>query len=358
MMAPILAPMNTSTSRKKKKISSFLLLGLTLGAFVLAGFSPNQKPSARIMFYNVENLFDTIDNPNTSDDEFLPDGVRNWGGYRFYIKLQRLSQVIVATGENGFPAVIGMCEVENHQVLESLIHHTPLKKIDYGIVHQESPDSRGIDVAMLYRKDMFSPQFFRAIRVSDPADPSFTTRDILYVKGLLGTDTMHFFVNHWPSKYGGVSATKPRRALAASVLRAQTYSLLARNPSANIIIMGDLNDSPLDKSVAGVLGAKPVGKPSPSGLYNLAYPLAKKGIGTNKYRSKWDLIDQFIVSRNLVSKDGMASHPDAFSVFSPSYLLVKDENNLGEKLNRTFVGVKYNGGFSDHLPILLDLRKK
>lgn len=358
MMALILAPMNTSTLKKRKNNSTIVSLGLIVGLFALLAFSPGQKPSARIMFYNVENLFDTIDNPDKSDEEFLPDGVRNWGGYRFYIKLQRLSQVIVAAGENGFPAVIGMCEIENQQVLESLIHFTPLKKINYGIVHHESPDSRGIDVAMLYRKDMFLPHFYRAIKVSDPADPSFTTRDILYVKGLLGTDTMHFFVNHWPSKYGGVSATKPRRALAASVLRAQTDSLLACNPLANIVIMGDLNDSPSDKSVVEVLGAKPVGKPSPSGLYNLAYPLAKKGIGTNKYRSKWDLIDQFIVSRNLVSKGGMASHPDAFSVFSPSYLLVKDENNLGEKLNRTFVGVKYNGGFSDHLPILLDLRKK
>jgi hypothetical protein len=312
--------------------------------------------SFRIMFYNVENLFDTIDNPIKKDNEFLPDGLRRWSSYRYYQKLNRISQVIIAAGKPNFPVVIGMCEIENQQALEALLHFTPLKKLNYGIVHHESPDSRGIDVALLYRKELFTPLLFRAIEIRNPKDKSFTTRDILYVKGVLGGDTVHFFVNHWPSKFGGLSASKPLRALAASLLRAETDSILDINHRSKIIIMGDFNDTPFDKSVAGVLGAKPVSESSESNLYTLAYVLAKEGKGSNKYRSKWDMIDQFIVSGSLLEGEGLYTTPELFQVFSPGFLLMKDKNYLGEKLNRTYIGFKYNGGFSDHLPVLLDLK--
>jgi endonuclease/exonuclease/phosphatase family metal-dependent hydrolase len=312
--------------------------------------------SFRIMFYNVENLFDTIDNPNKNDNEFLPDGPRHWNSYRFYQKLNRISQVIIAAGEPDFPVVIGMSEIENLQVLEALLHFSPLKKLNYGIVHHESPDSRGIDVALLYRKELFTPLLFRAIEIRNPKDKSYTTRDILYVKGLLAGDTVHFFVNHWPSKFGGLSISKPLRALAASRLRAETDSLLGVNERSRIIIMGDFNDTPFDNSVAGVLGAKPVSESSESNLYTLAYTLAKEGKGSNKYRSKWDMIDQFIVSGSLLNAHGLHTSPELFQVFAPDFLLIKDKNYLGEKLNRTYVWFKYNGGFSDHLPVLLDLK--
>jgi len=309
------------------------------------------------MFYNVENLFDTIDNPSTNDEEFLPKGNRHWNNYKFYQKIKHISQVIVAAGEGDYPAIIGLCEIENHEVLESLLFHTPLNKLDYQIIHKESPDNRGIDVAFLYRKSKFKPLLYEAIPVNNPKDVDFKTRDILYVKGVITTDTIHFFVNHWPSKYGGVGATKPLRALAASTLRMRTDSLLNLNKRSNIVIMGDFNDTPSDVSIKEVLKAKSPGETiQTNSLYNLAIPLSLKGKGTNKYRGKWSLIDQIIVSGNLLTGKRLKTSAESFQIFSPDFLLEKDETNLGKKPNRTYDGFKYHGGFSDHLPVFVDLK--
>lgn len=308
------------------------------------------------MFYNVENLFDTIDNPLKNDDEFLPHGSRHWDHYKFYRKIKHISQVIIATGEGDYPSVVGLCEIENREVLESLLFHSPLSKSDYQIIHKESPDNRGIDVAFLYRKDRFKPVYFEAFPVTNPKDNKFKTRDILYVKGLIGKDTIHFFVNHWPSKSGGIGATKPLRALAASKLKTKTDSLFNVNKTCNIVMMGDFNDTPLDVSVKEVLGAKsPAGNILSNSLYNLALPLAQKGKGTNKYQGKWSLIDQIIVSGNLLKGGKLETTSDSFQIFSPDFLFEPDEANLGKKLNRTYEGFKYHGGFSDHLPVLIDL---
>lgn len=307
------------------------------------------------MFYNVENLFDTIDDPHKNDNEFLPNGNRHWNGYRYYQKLNRISQVIIAAGEENFPAVIGLSEIENRLVLESLLTFTPLKKLGYEIIHHESPDSRGIEVAFLYRKELFTPQFYQTIPINNGKNGELKTREILYVKGLLGTDTVHFFINHWPSKFGGISVSKPLRKLAASTLKTKTDSLFRENQQNNIVIMGDFNDTPFDNSISVILGAKPLKEPIPKQLYNLAYPLAKQGRGTNKFRTKWDMIDQFIVSSNLITGKGLHCAPASFSIFAPPFLLEKDKNNLGDKLNRTYIGYTYHGGFSDHLPIILEL---
>jgi hypothetical protein len=307
------------------------------------------------MFYNTENLFDTIDNPHTNDNEYLPNGRRHWNGYRYFQKLNRIAQVIIAAGQGDFPVVVGLAEIENREVLESLIALTPLKKLDYEIIQHESPDPRGINVAFLYRKTLFSPLYYRTIPVTNSKNEILKTREIVYVKGLLKNDTVHFFVNHWPSKFGGISVSKPLRNYAALSLKAKTDSLLKTNPNSKIIIMGDFNDTPFDKSIAETLGAEPPINPVDSRLYNLALPLAKQGKGTNKFRTKWDLIDQFIVSGNLLKSNGLHTTTASFSIFSPSFLLEKDKTYLGEKLNRTYIGYKYHGGFSDHLPILLDM---
>jgi hypothetical protein len=310
------------------------------------------------MFYNVENLFDTINDPAKIDEEFLPGGNRHWTRGRFFQKIKHISQVVIAAGEGDYPIIIGLAEIENQSVLESLLFHTPLGKLDYQIVHKESPDSRGIDVAFLYRKSKFKPLFYNAIPIANPKDPEFKTRDILYVKGLIGKDTLHFFVNHWPSKYGGIGATKPLRALAAKTLRSKTDSLFLLNKRSNIIIMGDFNDSPADVSIKEVLGAQPPAEIiTDKTLYNLAQPLAKKGKGTNKYQGKWNMIDQIIVSGNLLTVKKMSTSPELFQVFSPGFLLEKDETNLGKKPFRTYNGFKYHGGFSDHLPVVIDLKK-
>jgi hypothetical protein len=309
------------------------------------------------MFYNVENLFDTQNDLEKDDDDFLPEGSRHWTESRFFQKINHISQVILAAGEEDFPSVIGLCEIENQNTLESLLFHTQLGKLGYQIIHKESPDSRGIDVAFLYRKTKFIPLLYEIIPVKSHIDKDFRTRDILYVKGMIGEDTLHFFVNHWPSKYGGIGATKPLRTLAASTLRMKTDSLLNLNKLSKIIIMGDFNDSPSDVSIRGVLGVKsPDEIISPNNLYNLALPLAQKGKGTNKYRGKWFMIDQIMVSGNLLNGKKLKTSPELFQIFSPDFLLENDETNLGKMPNRTYSGFKYHGGFSDHLPVLVDLK--
>jgi len=313
----------------------------------------------RILFYNVENLFDVFNDSLTNDDEFTPEGERHWNNYRFYKKLNNLSKVIIGIGEWNPPSVIGFCEVENRFVLNKLIYETPLKNFDYKIIHFESPDRRGIDIAMLYRQSRFEPVYYCPVPIQFPDNPESKTRDILYVKGLLGgRDTVHFFVNHWPSRYGGYEASKPRRIFVASVLRHKVDSINAAVSNPNIIIMGDFNDEPGDESIRIELKARSdTAMLTSVELVNLMGLLKKNlSIGTNKYKAEWSMIDQFIVSGNLlhginpiqVSKEGAR-------IFQSSFLLEEDETHLGYKLNRTYIGPVYHGGFSDHLPVYLDI---
>jgi endonuclease/exonuclease/phosphatase family metal-dependent hydrolase len=311
----------------------------------------------RVVFYNVENLFDTLDDPGKNDGEFLPNGVRYWNDRKLHLKLNRIFQVIMALGEGNHPAVIGLCEVENLNVLELLLSRTPLGRMGYKIVHKESPDRRGIDVALLYLPEKFKPVSYQAVPVTDTLNEGFKTRDILHVKGLIAADTIHFFVNHWPSKYGGLMETEASRALAAQTLRFVADSLFEVNQNSKMLIMGDMNDSPFDNSLIKNLKAK---APQPiaeqAQLYNLSYPLAKKGKGTIKHQGRWELIDHIIVSSALLNSKGLSASPDGFKIFEAKFLLEKDKTHLGTKPFRTYVGFKYNNGFSDHLPVYLDLK--
>lgn len=310
------------------------------------------------MFYNVENLFDTDDDSTTIDEEFLPKGDRFWTNKKFYLKLNRISQVIMAAGQGNLPTLIGLSEIENQKVLDLLIYKTPLGNLGYKIVHQESPDRRGIDVALLYRKDLFTPIHYRTYSVKNPNDDQFKTRDILYLTGITGADTLHLFVNHWPSKYGGVLETKPLRALAASTLRIAIDSILQSNKNSKVIIMGDFNDSPFDESMTKYLRAlEPMDSIQNQEIYNLAYRKAKENKGSNKYQGKWELIDQIIVSGALLTaKHGLYTNLESFQIFDAPFLLEEDKNYLGNKPFRTYLGFRYNNGFSDHLPVLLDLK--
>ncbi len=219
--------------------------------------SGNTENRDRIMFYNVENLFDIYNDSLTNDDEFTPEGERRWNNYRFYKKLNNLSKVIISIGEWDPPAVVGLCEIENRFVLNKLIYETPLKNFDYKIIHSESPDRRGIDVALLYRKSKFEPLFYYPVRINFPGDTLSKTRDILYVKGVFsGIDTAHLFINHWPSRYGGYEDSKTKRLFVASVLRNKIDSIFFTEMNPGIIIMGDFNDEPWDESIADGLKAK------------------------------------------------------------------------------------------------------
>ena len=311
----------------------------------------------RVMFYNVENLFDTKDDTLKNDDEFLPEGERHWDNHIFYKKLNNTAKVIISVGGWQAPAMVGLCEIENRYVLNQLVYETPLKNFGYSIIHRESPDWRGIDVAMLYRKELFTPDTFFIISVHFPFDPNSATRDILYVKGRLDDDTIHLFINHWPSRYGGYMETKPKREFVAGLVRHKVDSLFNENPENKIIIMGDLNDGPTDESVSGVLKALPETVDSCCRLINLmAQYDADKSIGTLKYHENWDVFDQVIVSSSLL-KDSTGLHieKEKALIFKPDYLLEKDDRFMGEKPFRTFNGFDYNGGFSDHLPVYVDL---
>lgn len=357
-MLPTLAFMKelkAKTVKESKVYYSFYLFITFLVLSQLAVGSTKTDSTYRVMFYNVENLFDTADDPQTIDEEFLPDQDRFWNGRKFNLKLNRIFQVIMAAGEGRLPVVIGLSEIENRNVLESLLYKTPLGKMAYSIVHKESPDKRGIDVAFLYRNDLFEPLSYKAIPVSNPNDEEFKTRDILYVKGIIASDTIHFFVNHWPSKYGGVVDTKPLRKLAAITLKSSIDSI-NKITESKIIVMGDFNDSPFDESITQHLNVNiNFNSIVPNQLYNLSYPLANEGIGSNKYHGKWEMIDQIMVSSALLQNEGLTTTPNQFSVFNKDFLKEKDKSYLGYKPFRTYIGYKYNNGFSDHFPVLLDL---
>ena len=318
----------------------------------------NKKYDYKVMFYNCENLFDTKDDSVKLDDEFTPSGKKYWTWPKYQKKLNNIAKVIIAVGEYYPPDIVGLCEVENRYVLEGLTKYTPLKKIGYKIIHKESPDRRGIDVAMLYLPEKFFPLKITWYEVKFPFAPNSKTRDILYVKGIIGKkDTLHIFVNHWPSKWGGQKETEPKRIFVAKLVKSKADSILKHNNLANIIIMGDLNDSPEDISIQKGLGARhDFDNIIDTALYDLSYYLMMKGEGSHKYRGHWDIIDYIIVSGGLISrKNKIWSTYKSSYIFKAPFLLLEDEKYTGKKLYRTYIGYKYIGGFSDHLPIFINL---
>jgi predicted extracellular nuclease len=351
------------------------LLSLTIVFFIVISCKSNKNLSDnpqnqvesrseyRIMFYNVENLFDTEDDPEKRDEEFLPEGDRFWSNYRYNQKLSNIYKVIVGVGGWDLPPIVGLCELENRQVLEDLLSRTPLYKSDYKIIHYESPDRRGIDVGLLYRTEYFTPISHHPIRVVWPKSiGTGTTRDILYVTGTTNTsDTLHVFVNHWPSRWGGQMETEEKRMHVANLVRKATDSIFRVNPYANIIIMGDLNDHPTDRSVLETLKAQTeYDDIKPKKLYNLSYYLEHdKKLGTHKYNGQWGILDQIIVSSGLMDTTSTiyTTLEDAH-IYNADFLLEPDDKYPGQRVNRTYIGFKYHGGYSDHLPTFLDLRRK
>lgn len=328
--------------------------------FVLASFfsySQNQEREFSIMFYNVENLFDTVNDTLTSDEEFTPQGTRHWTRKRLTEKLLAVSKAII--NASGFlpPDVIGLCEIENRFVLEHLIRDTPLRTYSYKIIHKESPDSRGIDVALLYNSKRIYPLNYQFYRVKN-GDLSINTREILYFSGIVDQkDTLHFFVNHWKSRYDGLLETKQGRAFAARTLRTRVDSLFQSNRNSKIVILGDFNDQPTDISLKNELTAfEPTANFRKNQLYNLSWSWVGKEPGTLKYQSQWSVFDQIIVSGTLLDENsGLSTKPGNAKIIDLPFLLEKDEKYGGFKPNRTYNGYSYKGGFSDHLPVVLKL---
>ncbi len=314
----------------------------------------------RVAFYNVENLFDTHNDSLTKDEEYLPEGQRRWDNNKFYSKLNNIYKVLIGLGEWQPAAIVGLCEVENRHVLNKLIYNTPLKEIDYKIIHYESADRRGIDVALLYRTSLFEPDTSYTIKVNFASNPKSRTRDILYVKGVLGgVDTLHVLINHWPSRYGGYMASEFKRIDAAKTLKKVTDSISQTDSGARIIIIGDFNDGPLSESIQTIIKAQiDTIHLREDGLYNLMTVSSGMGSkGTLKYQGNWEVFDQIIVSGSLLMERGrLQVTSDGARIYTSGYLLVDDEKYTGLKPYRTFNGMKYQGGFSDHLPVFIDLQ--
>lgn len=313
----------------------------------------------RIVFYNVENLFDIENDSITNDDEFLPKGEKYWSNRRYWEKLNHISKTIVAIGGWNPPEIIGLCEIENRKVLADLTQKSPMAKLGYRIIHKESPDRRGIDVAMLYLKDKFSPLKYKPIPVYFPFDKNSTTRDILYVCGTTkNKDTLHVFINHWPSRWGGQLESERKRMQAATVLRNEIDSLFREKPKAKIVILGDFNDYPENKSMTDILKAnKIINQINDTYLYNLsAYIQENRNQGSHKYQGKWGILDQIIVSGAILNAEkGLSTTKENAFIFNADFLLTDDENFTGRQTFRTYIGYKYIGGYSDHLPVFLDL---
>lgn len=316
-----------------------------------------QTRAGLIAFYNLENLFDTIDTPGVLDEEFTPEGPNKWSGTRYKEKLDNMAYAISRIGEDegwkGGPAVLGVSEIENRSVLEDLAAHPLLKESNYQVVHYDSPDRRGVDVALMYR-----PRFFRVTASASPSLPLTNdegepvyTRDQLVVSGVFDGEPMHFIVGHWPSRSGGELTTRPRRNAAAELSRRLVDSLLAIDSSAKVFVMGDLNDDPVDESLRKYLRA--AGDPErlkEGELFNAMFPLFRKGIGSLNYRDGMNMFDQIIISPSLLGSDQSSYRFHHARVFNASFLMQKDGQYKGYPL-RSFAGTVWQDGYSDHFPV-------
>lgn len=317
--------------------------------FVVSCQNGKELSHVTVVSYNVENLYDTFDDPHSLDNEFLPDSEKNWTGERYQKKLDDLARVITSVNPADLPEIIGLAEIENRKVLDDLVATKAMARGKYAVVHQDSPDRRGIDVALLYRPAEFTLIGFEVI----PVDPGFKTRDILHVTGTFKKEEFHFFVNHWPSRIGGLEKSEPARIAAAEVLLAKINAIGAKNPSANVVVMGDMNDTPENKSLKGVLGA---GAPdSNSKLVNLMLPLALEGKGTYYYRGNWDMLDNLVVSRGMLDNKGFRVSGNG-KIFRQEWMEYTDKKgNLSP--NRTYGGPNYYGGVSDHFPVYFEMKR-
>lgn len=340
-----------------KLLLHFSLLFLTLSGCNNQLNQPKGKQQIKVAFYNVENLFDTKDDPKTEDEEFLPEAEKKWTQERYIAKLNGIYKVLSAIeGEGNVPALIGLSEVENKSVLRDLIRQTSINE-RYGIVHHESPDARGIDCALIYDSSIFKVLEHEALPVHFDFDPEVTTRDIIYAKGQInGTEEiLHVFVNHWSSRRGGLEASEPKRVNCALVLKGKLVEIFAEDENAKVVIMGDFNDETDNRSISEILGAKTTAnKLLATDLFNTSAALDKVGKGTYNYQGDWNMLDQMIVSGSLLNdKKGLQSQSEVF-IFQEDWMMY-DDKKRGKVPNRTYGGPNYYGGYSDHLPVFLIL---
>lgn len=337
-----------------------ILLAFILPTFLLAQEEKKQYKVRTVAFYNVENLFDTKNDTLIYDDDRTPEGKDNWTLERYHIKLKNIAKVLSEIGidvTGTSPDIIGLSEVENKKVIEDLIASPELENKYYGIVHFDSPDERGIDVALLYKKAVFLPTSFtsRRLLLFDDDEHRDYTRDQLVVGGLLDDEQIYFTVNHWPSRSGGAARSKPNRVAAAKLNKRIIDSILKIDISAKIIGMGDLNDDPTDDSLKKILKTKGKRQELEEGdLFNPMEKLYKRGTGSLAYRDKWNLFDQLFFTPNLLDDESRNYRFWKAAIFNPPYLISKKGQYKGYPY-RTYAGGSYAGGYSDHFPVYLYL---
>ena len=341
-----------------KKCILLIILGLCLVPKESQS-QEHRSDSVMVAFWNMENFFDPFVDSTRNYNEFTEKGGQHWSKSRFYKKRNNMYKAILSFSKAQAIGIMGVCEVENEFVLNALFAQTPLKKFNYRWIHYDGPDRRGIDPAIIYSKDLFQLIESQAIPYRNPNDVNMISRDILYAKFFdYRNDTIHCFVNHWPSKYRGELETVEARNFAAAIVRNKVDSIITVTPEAKIIIMGDFNDTPDAPCIYEVLGAKHLSESlNEEPLVNLFARGSELGFkGTLKYHESWMIFDQIIVSKALLySKSLHVTSSDA-KIIHEDFLLTEDPNYHGVKLNRTYLGPKYIGGFSDHLPVVILLR--
>ncbi len=337
----------------------FLLLTF-IGLLSLSVFSQETKEykAGCIMFYNLENLFDTI--PGDNDKEFAPNSEKQWNTKRYFDKMENMASVIVGVGADftgTAPAIVGLSEIENITVLKDLVKAPSIKKYNYQIVHFDGVDYRGVDCALLYRPEFFTVTNTEMYHVYTE-DSTFRTRDQLLVSGMYDGEEMHFIILHWPSRRGGEKRSASKRAAAADVTRYIVDSLLAVNPKAKVVCMGDLNDDPIDASVKEHLNTTCNKEEAvlPK-LYNPMEELYKKGIGSLAYQDKWNLFDQIVITPAFLEKDKSSYRFHQAFVYNKPFLMQKEGKFKGYPF-RTYVGNTYMGGYSDHFPTYIYVIKE
>jgi hypothetical protein len=365
------------------KRTIFFILFLSLA---YSGLAQKQKfQVACIAFYNVENLFDTIDSPDTDDAEFLPNAANKWNAERYAHKLRNMAQAIRQIGTTDKqlgvaaslgPVLLGVSEIENRGVLEDLIRTPPLNEVGYDIVHYDSPDARGVDVGLLYQKSRFKVLSSRSVRLHIEGMPNFRTRDQLLVSGMLDGELVHVMVMHWPSRRGGEKRSSPLREGAAALCRSLVDSLQRADINAKIVLMGDFNDDPTNSSMLHILRALPEldskgrselaqqgdtlvldlekGRTKKSDLLNTMYKHYTDGIGSLAWDDSWNLFDQIIVSEPLTEREYSSYRYFKSRIFNEDFLKQKEGRYKGYPW-RTFSGGAFSGGYSDHFPTYIYL---
>lgn len=339
--------------------TKIMLLMLVLGCACRASAQPS-RDSLMVAFYNVENLFHPSDDSLTRDDDFTPEGLYHWSYKKYYKKIANVAKVLVAMGGGSLPALVGLAEIENEQVLKDLCYRSPLRAYGYRYVHHDSPDRRGVDVALLYRDSLVTVLREHKVPVVFPFEPKTRNRDLLYALVRLPCgDSLHLVVNHWTSRFGGYAATIPKRNHYADVTRQLVDSVMHLNPFANVLLLGDFNDYATDESMVAHLRARAFApENSEDTLFNLMYYFENQNnMGSHKHEDFWRCLDQIIVSRALLLGHSRLriAHQRPY-IFQAPFLFVPDEKYGGVKTYRTFLGPRYIGGYADHLPVYVVLQ--